>query len=40
MCVITPPETADEAVRLINAYGEKAIIIGEIRDDIQGVKFE
>jgi len=37
MCVITPPENADEAARLLNACGEKAVIIGEIRNDIQGV---
>jgi len=40
MCVITPPENADEAVRILNNSGEKASIIGEIRNGIQGVKFE
>ena len=40
MCVITPPENADEAVRILNASGEKAAIIGEIREGIQGVQFD
>ena len=40
MCVITPPENADEAARFLNSNGEKAYIIGEIREGINGVKIE
>jgi len=40
MCVITPPETADEAVHILRALGEKATIIGEIKDGIRGVIIE
>jgi phosphoribosylformylglycinamidine cyclo-ligase len=40
MCVITAAENADEAVRLLNSLGEKAYIIGEIREGISGVKIE
>ena len=37
MCVITPGENADEAVRLLNSCGEKAKIIGEIQSGIKGI---
>ncbi|MDR2964456.1 MAG: phosphoribosylformylglycinamidine cyclo-ligase [Treponema sp.] len=40
MCVISPPEYADEAVRILNESGESAAIIGEIRPDIIGVIIE
>ena len=40
MCVITPPETADETVRILQSSGEKAVIIGEIRNGIQWVLFD
>jgi len=40
MCVITAPENADEALRVLRSSGEKAAIIGEIRDGISGVKIE
>ena len=40
MCVITPAEKADEALRLLIESGEKAAIIGEIREGISGVKIE
>ena len=40
MCVITPAENADETVRILNSFGEKAAIIGEIRDGFSGVKIE
>jgi len=38
LCVITAPEDADEAVRLLNASGEKAAIIGEVRGGTEGVE--
>ncbi|MCL2009523.1 MAG: phosphoribosylformylglycinamidine cyclo-ligase [Synergistaceae bacterium] len=37
MCVITAPEHADEAVRVLNGCGEKAKIIGEVKSGIEGV---
>ena len=40
MCVITPAENADEALRVLRSSSEKATIIGEIRDGISGVKIE
>ena len=40
MCVITPAENADEAVRLLNSLGENAYIIGEICEDFSGIKIE
>jgi len=40
MCVIVSSDNADEAVRLLNASGEKAAIIGEIREGLQGVVLE
>jgi len=38
MCVVTAPEYADEAVRVLNTYGENAKMIGEIKAGIDGVK--
>lgn len=38
MCVITAPEYADEAVRILNGSGEKAGIIGEVKAGIDGVE--
>jgi len=40
MCVIVSADKADEAVRILNSSGEKAAIIGEIRDGINGVIFD
>jgi phosphoribosylformylglycinamidine cyclo-ligase len=40
MCVITPAENADEAVRILQSSGEKAAIIGEIREGITGVRID
>ena len=40
MCVITPAENADEAINILRSCGEKASIIGEIRDGVSGVKIE
>jgi phosphoribosylformylglycinamidine cyclo-ligase len=40
MCVITQAKDADEAVNLLKASGEKAAIIGEIKEGISGVKFD
>jgi phosphoribosylformylglycinamidine cyclo-ligase len=37
MCAVTPAENADEAVRLLRSFGEKAFIIGEVRSGISGV---
>jgi phosphoribosylformylglycinamidine cyclo-ligase len=37
MCVITPAANADEAVRILKSLGEKAFIIGEIKEGITGV---
>ncbi len=39
MCVIVPPDHADEAARLLNALGEDAKIIGEMRGENTGVQF-
>ena len=38
MCVITSPKDADAAARILNSSGEKAAIIGEIREGISRVK--
>ena len=38
MCVITAPEYADEAVRILNGSGEKTGIIGEVKAGIDGVE--
>ena len=38
MCVIVPPQEADEALRLLGSYGEKAAVIGEIQTGFQGIK--
>jgi len=38
ICVITAPEYADEAVRILGASGEKASIIGEVKAGITGVE--
>jgi len=38
MCVITAPENAGETVRILQPFGEKAAIIGEIREGFSGVK--
>ncbi|MDR0502274.1 MAG: phosphoribosylformylglycinamidine cyclo-ligase [Treponema sp.] len=40
MCVIVSAEKADEAACILNSCGEKAAIIGEIRDGIDGVIIE
>jgi phosphoribosylaminoimidazole (AIR) synthetase len=40
MCLITAPQNADEAVRLLKENGEKAEIIGEIKSGEYGVKFD
>jgi phosphoribosylformylglycinamidine cyclo-ligase len=40
MCVITQAENADEALRVLRSSGEKATIIGEIREGVCGVKIE
>jgi len=40
MCVITSQHDADEAVRILNLSGEKAFIIGEIREGFSGIKIE
>jgi len=40
MCVITPAQNADEALNILRSCGEKAAIIGEIRDGVSGVKIE
>jgi len=40
MCVITSPENADEALRILRSCGEKAMIIGEIHSGVSGVKIE
>ena len=40
MCVITTPEKSDEALTILRSCGEKAAIIGEIRDGVSGVKIE
>jgi phosphoribosylformylglycinamidine cyclo-ligase len=36
MCVIVPPENADEALRILKTSGEKAAIIGEIKTGNSG----
>ena len=40
MCLITAAEKADESVQILRSLGEKAAIIGEIRDGITGVTIE
>ncbi|MCL2266649.1 MAG: phosphoribosylformylglycinamidine cyclo-ligase [Treponema sp.] len=40
MCVITKQENADEAVRFLNSYGEKAAVIGEVCEGFSGVKID
>jgi len=40
MCVVTAPETADETVRILKESGEAAVIIGEIKSDINGIIIE
>jgi phosphoribosylformylglycinamidine cyclo-ligase len=40
MCVITSAENADEALNILRSSGEKAAIIGEIREGVCGVKIE
>jgi phosphoribosylformylglycinamidine cyclo-ligase len=37
MCVITPAANADEAVDILRSCGEKAYIIGEIKEGLSGV---
>ncbi len=37
MCVIVPPDKADEAVRHLDSNGEDAYILGEVKKDTQGV---
>jgi phosphoribosylformylglycinamidine cyclo-ligase len=39
MCVISASENADEALRILRLSGEKAAIIGEIKDGEGGVEF-
>lgn len=38
LCLVVPPEQADEAVRILNSNGEKAHIIGEIVNGDGGVE--
>jgi len=40
LCVITSPQTVDEALSELRSSGEKAAIIGEMRSGISGVKIE
>jgi len=40
MCVIIAPENADEALNILRSCGEKAAIIGEIREGVLGVRIE
>jgi phosphoribosylformylglycinamidine cyclo-ligase len=40
MCVIVPPENADDALRILRSCGEKAAVIGEIQSGISGVIIE
>jgi phosphoribosylformylglycinamidine cyclo-ligase len=40
MCVFTPAENADGALNILHSCGEKAAIIGEMRDGVSGVKIE
>jgi len=40
MCVITAPENASEALRVLRAHGESASIIGEIQGGASGVRIE
>jgi len=40
MCVITAPENANEALRVLCSHGEKAAIIGEIQGGVSGVIIE
>jgi len=37
MCVITPAANADEAVGVLRSRGEKAYVIGEIKEGVSGV---
>jgi phosphoribosylformylglycinamidine cyclo-ligase len=39
MCVISSNENADEALRVLSSSGEKAVIIGEIKNGEGGVEF-
>jgi phosphoribosylformylglycinamidine cyclo-ligase len=38
MCIITAPENTDEALRILNSSGEKAVVIGEINSGFSGLK--
>ncbi|MCL2055785.1 MAG: phosphoribosylformylglycinamidine cyclo-ligase [Oscillospiraceae bacterium] len=38
MCTVTAPEYADEAVRILNAQSEKAMVIGEVKTGVSGVR--
>ncbi|MCL2720146.1 MAG: phosphoribosylformylglycinamidine cyclo-ligase [Treponema sp.] len=40
MCVITPSQNADEALNILRSCGEKAAIIGEVKNGITGVKLD
>jgi len=40
MCAIVPAQKADEAARILNASGESAAVIGEIKGGISGVIVE
>jgi len=40
MCLIVPPQNANEAVNILRSCGENAYIIGEIRDGIEGITFD
>jgi len=40
MCIIVSPENADETVRFLLSCGEKAVIIGEVKDNVSGVVIE
>jgi len=40
MCLITSPDNTDKVLHCVRAEGEKAFIIGEVKEGINGVKFE
>jgi len=40
MCVIIQPEYADEALRIAQSFGVRALIIGEMQEGISGVRIE
>jgi phosphoribosylformylglycinamidine cyclo-ligase len=40
MCVIIPEKEADESLIVLRSCGEKAVILGEIKDGISGVEIK